>query len=197
VIPRNLAITAVLMLVAAIGMGVYLAHMRHRAIQIDASASARPVAPPVSGPTEQVTLFVAYDDPGLLRPQSARLRLSAGRQERAKDLIRQLIDIYVDKTSSHRLPPDSDVREVYLVESGLAVIDINSALANGHRSGVLVEELTIASFVQTLTANIPGLTRVRILVDGQTRDTLAGHADLSGFYDVGQVGDMLAKLQAQ
>ncbi|HXY04076.1 MAG TPA: GerMN domain-containing protein, partial [Terriglobales bacterium] len=78
---------------------------------------------------------------------------------------------------------------------GLAVIDLNAALANGHRSGVLVEELTIASLVASLSANIPGITRVKILVDGNERDTLAGHADLTNFYDISAVNQLVAQLQ--
>jgi hypothetical protein len=72
---------------------------------------------------------------------------------------------------------------------------VNSAFADGHRSGILVEELTIASLARTLSANIPGINRIRILVDGRSRDTLAGHADISGFYDVSAVNQLAAELQ--
>jgi len=87
------------------------------------------------------------------------------------------------------------VRDVYLVDPGLAVMDLNAAFADGHRSGVLVEELTVASLVQTLSANIPGILRVRILVDGKPRETLAGHTDLSCFYDVAAVGQLVTRMQ--
>jgi sporulation and spore germination protein len=75
------------------------------------------------------------------------------------------------------------------------VIDTNDAFADGHRSGVLVEELTVASMVQTLAANIPGINRVKILVGGKERETLAGHADLTGFYDVSAVSQLVGELQ--
>ncbi len=140
--------------------------------------TSHPVAAPVQGPTEQVTLFVAYDDPGALRAQAANIALPAGRQERAQELLRALLGLYLDKSSSHPLGPGAEIRDVYLVDPGLAVIDTNDAFADGHRSGVLVEELTVASMVQTLAANIPGINRVKILVGGQERETLAGHADL-------------------
>jgi hypothetical protein len=84
---------------------------------------------------------------------------------------------------------------VYLVDPGLAVIDTNAAFADSHRSGVLVEELTVASLVETLSANIPGINRVKILVDGRSRDTLAGHVDLTGFFDVGQMNQVVAQMQ--
>jgi hypothetical protein len=47
-----------------------------------------------------------------------------------------------------------------------------------------------------LSVNLHGITRVKFLVDGKQRDTLAGHADLSDFYDVSNVGRMVHALQA-
>jgi hypothetical protein len=46
-----------------------------------------------------------------------------------------------------------------------------------------------------LTANITGITRIKILVEGSERDTLAGHADLSNFYDAPAVTQAVAQLQ--
>jgi hypothetical protein len=59
---------------------------------------------------------------------------------------------------------------------------VNAAFADQHRSGILVEELTVASIVKTVGANINGVTSVRFLVDGKERETLAGHADLTDSY---------------
>ncbi|HZQ67288.1 MAG TPA: GerMN domain-containing protein [Terriglobales bacterium] len=195
-IPRHLIIGVALMLAAALGMSLYVWHMRSTATySTPAAVDARPVPAPVSGPSEQVTLWVAYDVPGNVRPQGARIPLPSGRQERAQELLRALIGLYLKKDSSHPLGAGSEIREVYLVDPGLAVIDTNAAFADGHRSGVLVEELTVASVVQTLASNIPGINRVRILVDGKTRDSLAGHADLSVSYDVGQVNQVVQQMQ--
>jgi spore germination protein GerM len=84
---------------------------------------------------------------------------------------------------------------VFLVDPGVAVIDLNAAFANTHRSGVLVEELTVASLIHTISANIPGILKVQILVEGNERDTLAGHADLSSYYDVSLVNQLAVQLQ--
>lgn len=196
-IPRHLVIGTAVMLAVALGMSLYVWRMQKRAAVPEPAAFTRPVAPPVSGPTEQITLYVAYDDPGTLRAQGARIPLPAGRQERAEELLRALLEIYLDKSSPHPLGVGSEIRNVYLVDPGLAVIDTNAAFADSHRSGVLVEELTVASLVETLAANLPGINRVKILVDGKSRDTLAGHADISGFFDVSQVNQMAAQLQGQ
>jgi hypothetical protein len=195
-IPRHLMIGVLAMLALTLGMSVYVWRMRGRVRQSETPAEySHPVAAPVQGPTEQVTIYVAYDDPGMLRAQAASIPLPAGRQERAQELLRALLGLYLDKSSSHPLGPGSEVREVYLVDPGLAVIDVNDAFADGHRSGVLVEELTVASVVQTLAVNIPGINRVKILVGGKERETLAGHADLSCTYDVSAVSQMVAEMQ--
>jgi hypothetical protein len=195
-IPRHLIIGVTILLAITLGMGVYVWQMRDRVDRTELpAANTQPVAPPVSGSNEQVTLYVAYDDAGVLRPKLVRIPLPVGRQERAAEILRALLTLYQDKFSPHPLAAGSEIRDVYLVDPGLAVIDLNAALADNHRSGILVEELTVVSLVQTLSANIPGITRVKILVAGQERDTLAGHADLSNFYDVPAVTQVVAQLQ--
>ena len=196
-IPRHFFIALSVLLAAVLGMSIYAWHMRGRAAATPVAAvDSRPVVAPVAGATERVTLFVAYDDIGILRAQSAQIPMPSVRQQRAEELLRALIALYLDKSSPHPLPPGSDIRSVYLVDPGLAVIDVNAAFADGHRSGVLAEELTVASFIQTLSANIPGILKVKILVEGKQRDTLAGHADLSNFFDVGAINQLTSQLQA-
>ena len=196
-IPRHFYIAVSVLLATALGMSVYVWRMRGRAAATPvASADTRPVVAPASGPTERVTLWVAYDDLGILRAQSAQIPLPSVRQQRAEELVRALIAIYLDKNSSHPLPAGSDVRSVYLVDPGLAVIDLNAALADGHRSGVLAEELTVASMIQTVSANIPGILKVKILVEGKQRESLAGHADLSDFFNVAAINQLTSQLQS-
>ncbi len=196
-IPRHLIIAVAILLAITLGMGFYAWRMRGHVDRTDVStANTQPVAPPVTGSSEQVTLYIAYDDAGVLRPKSVRTPLPAGRQERAAEILRALFTVYLDKYSPHPLAPGSEIRDVYLVDPGIAVIDLNAAFADGHRSGVLVEELSVVSLVETLSANIPGITRVKILVEGKERDTLAGHADLSNFYDVPAVTQVVAQLQS-
>jgi hypothetical protein len=195
-IPRHLIIGVAVLLAITLGMSFYVWRMRSHVDRSEVSAvNTQPVAPPVSGANEQVTLYVAYDDAGVLRPKPVRIPLPAGRQERAAEILRALLTLYLDKSSPHPLGAGSEIRDVYLVDPGLAVIDLNAAFTDGHRSGVLVEELTVVSLIQTLSANVPGITRVKILVEGIERDTLAGHADLSNFYDVPAVTQAVAQLQ--
>jgi hypothetical protein len=196
-IPRHLVIATAVLLMAAMGLSFYAWHMRKTVAQKPAATiDTRPLAPPVAGPTEHVTLFVAYDADGSLRATSAQIPMPSGRQQRAEELLRALLSFYLDKNSPHVLGAGAEVRSVFLVDPGVAVIDLNSAFADTHRSGVLVEELTVASLIHTISANISGILRVKILVDGKERETLAGHADLSSFYDVSAVNQLAAQLQS-
>lgn len=196
-IPRHLIIGIAVLLIAVLGLSIYAWHMRKTVTAAPvASTDTRPLAPPVAGPTERVTLFVAHDDDGTLRAESAQIPLPSGRQQRAEELLRALLSLYLDKSSPHVLGSGAEVRSVFLVDPGVAVIDLNSAFADTHRSGILVEELTVASLIHTVSANTPGILKVKILVDGKERDTLAGHSDLSSFYDVTAVNQLAVQLQS-
>ena len=64
----------------------------------------------------------------------------------------------------------------------LAVVNLTGAFVASHPSGLETETLTVLSICGTLHANLPRVTQVRFLVDGQPRSTLAGHADLTRTY---------------
>ena len=195
-IPRHLIIALAAMLVIALAAGGYAWHLRRQISNQPVQAEfSHPAVPPSQGPTEQVILWVAEDEPGGLRQRTAVIPVPGARQERAETVMRALLNIYTQEGSPHPMVPTAEVRTVFLVDPGLAVIDLNRAFAEGHRSGILVESLTVASMVQTLAANVPGIIRVRFLIDGKSQETLAGHADISGFYDVSSVQQLAAALQ--
>jgi hypothetical protein len=52
-----------------------------------------------------------------------------------------------------------------------------------HPPGITSETLTIQSIVGTLHVNLPEITKVRFLVDGKPRATLAGNVELDRIYD--------------
>ena len=197
-ISRQFLTTVTVLFALTIAMSVYVWQLQRREIRSPrVTEKTEHVAPPTSGPMEQVTVYVAHDSPGELRAQLIAIPLAAGRQQRAEGLLRGLMSFYTMKDSTHPLAAGAEIRQVFLVDPGMAVIDVNSAFVEGQVSGVLAEELTIASLVQTLATNMPGLTRVKILVNGKEQDTLAGHADLTGFYDVQQIAEVAKELSPQ
>lgn len=192
--PRHILITVGLLLVAVFLTGFYVLQLKKTAEQQAQRTDSRPVAPPAAGPEEVVTLTIAYDEDAVFRTLKVSLPLPQEKTERAREVLRALIAEYTQKPSPHPLAEGADVREVFLVND-LAIVDLNPVLADSHRSGAFVETLTLTSIAQTLAQNVPGVRRVRFLVDGKERETLAGHADLMATYDVKQIDDLVRGLQ--
>jgi hypothetical protein len=195
-ISRPVQIAIGLMLAGVLATGLFMLHLRQREIEKNQRTSdSRPVTAPVSGPKEAIRLAIAYDNEGVLRREDASSALPAAPADRAREIVRLLLAEYMKKASSHQIAEGSDVKDIFLLKDGLCVVDMNSAFAEGHRSGIMVEELTIASLVETLAINMPSIRRVKFLVEGHDRETLAGHADLRLTYEVASVHELVAELQ--
>jgi hypothetical protein len=188
VISRKLQAGIVILVLAIFAMGFYLVHLKRKAESI-ATPPVEALAPPPSGPTEQMMLYLASDDDNSLRSLTIASAIPSDSGERGRLALRRLIARYQQPDSPHPLGSGADVREVYLLDPASAVVDLNPEFANGHRSGVEVEQLTVFSLVLSLKAQLPSLSRVRFLVDGKSRETLAGHFDLGGWLDVAMVAD--------
>jgi hypothetical protein len=195
VISRKLQLIVAFLVLAILAMGFYLVHLKHKAESIAVGPVAQALAAPFSGPPEQMTLFVASDEDYSMRPIGISSPLPSDPGERGRLALHALILRYLEPDSHHPLGPGADVRDVYLLDPASAVVNLNGELANSHRSGIEVEQLTIFSLVLTLKAQLPQLNRVRFLVDGKTRDTLAGHLDLTAWMDVALVSDAAGELK--
>ena len=194
-ISRRLQFVVAFLVAAILAMGFYLVHLKGKAETLGAASITQPLVPPVSGPAEQTTLYLASDEDFSLRPVVISSALPGDPGERGRLALHMLLARYLQKNSPHPLGAGSDVQDVYLLDPASAVVNLNADLANLHRSGVEVEQLTVFSLVLTLKAQLPQLTRVRFLVDGKTRDTLAGHIDLSNWLDVAMVADAARELK--
>jgi hypothetical protein len=186
-ISRRLQIVIVTLVLAIFAMGAYLVHLKRKAESISGPPVSQALTPPVSGPAEQLVLYLASDEQNSLRVTAISSALPSDSGERGRLALHALIARYLEKNSPHPLGPGSDLHDVYLLDPASAVVNLNAAFADTHRSGIEVEQLSVFSLVLTLKAQLPQLTRVRFLVDGKPRETLAGHIDLSGWYDVDAV----------
>ena len=186
---RPLLIMFLVLTLVAAGLTFYAYELRHRVAQEEKrlAEQSKIVLPPAGGPTTPVTLYLASDAEGTIRRAQDSLPLPEERSERARAILRVLLSRYMQDGSPHTIAHGSDVRDVFLLGGDTAIVDTNAGFADSHPSGVLAEELTIASLVLTMNANDPRITRVKFLVDGKERETLAGHADLSRFYKASEL----------
>jgi spore germination protein GerM len=196
-VTRRILIMFAILALVAVGLGFYALHLKRKVARDAQTASEQQLAlaPQSNGPPEPVTLFVADDNDGTLHKTQVTVAMPVERSERARAVLRNLLSQYLRTPSSHTIGKDSDVRQVFLMDDGTAIVDTDSAFADAHPSGVLAEELTVASVVLTLNANDSKITRAKILVNGQERETLAGHADLKRFYDASNIGQVVKDMQ--
>ena len=195
-ISRHMKIAIAVLALLAIFLAAYNRALKKHAERLqERMVDLRPIAPPVNAPTQAVTVWVAHDDDGVLHPQVVKAALPGEPTQRARQVLRSLFSVYLARRSPHPLGDGSDVDDVYRLGKDTFIIDLNAAFADGHRSGIFVEELTMLSIVQTIATNFPEIHRVKFLVDGKERETLAGHADLKQFYDVNLVTQSAKGLQ--
>jgi sporulation and spore germination protein len=195
-IARHVQITLALLLIAVVGIGLYLYRLERKTEEETRRASdMRSVAPPVNGPMGKITLAIAYDEDGVFRQQQAQAALPADAGERSREILRALFSEYMQRPSPHPLAAGSDINDVYVISGDLAVVDTNGAFADSHPSGVMVEDFTLFSMIETLSLNVPEIKRVKIIVNGRERSTLAGHADLSPVFDVASIHQAVESLR--
>jgi len=196
VIPRHFQITVGLVLLAILVSGVVIIRITHKEEAMTLQdAEAVPVAPAVSGKQEQIQVLVAYDDDQALRWRTADVFLPADRVLRARETLRSVLAQYLQTPSPHPLAKGADIKDVYFLTNDTMIVDTTAQFADGHPSGILLEEMTLTSLIETLTANVPGITKVKFLVDGKERETLAGHADLMSFYQTAAVHEMAKEFE--
>jgi hypothetical protein len=195
-IPRHFQITILLLLVGIFISGIYIIKLTHKEeAKSQSGMEERPVGPPVSAKTERISVLVAYDEDRALRWREITASLPGERTLRIREVLRTLLAQYLQSPSPHPLGKGSDIKDVYLINDDTAVIDTTPQFAEAHPSGILLEDLTIFSLIETLTANVPGIHRVKFIVDGHERDTLAGHADLMSFYQSAAVHDLAKEFE--
>jgi len=188
-VTRRIAIMFLVLLVVAAGLALWAYRLRtHVALEEQRLARQQTVVlPPTSGPATSVTLYVASDADGVLHRLQETMALPEEASERTRAILRALFARSAQTPPTPSASPGSDLRDVFLFGSDTAVVDTSAAFADSHPSGVLAEQLTISSIVATLNANNPKIVRVKILVDGKERETLAGHADLRRFYTAAEI----------
>jgi hypothetical protein len=195
VIPRHFQITIALVLLAILLSGLVIIRLNHREEAMTERAEAAPAAPQVAGKQERIQVLVAYDDDQALRWRPTEVFLPADRGLRAKEALRAVMAQYLQSPSPHPLARGADIRDVYFIGNDTLIIDTTAQFADGHPSGILLEEMTLASLIETLSANVPGVNKVKFLVEGKERETLAGHADLMSFYQTAAVHELAKEFE--
>lgn len=124
----------------------------------------------------QAELYFADSSSDRLVRETRALTAAGDERSRAQAVLRALMQDSGSGTVS-AVPAGTRVRAITHGPDGLLTIDFSSELSRNHPGGSTSELLTVYSIVNSLTGSLPGVQRVRILIQGRPIDTLAGHID--------------------
>ena len=95
-------------------------------------------------------------------------------------VVRELVKPPASPLHARAFPADTVVRAAYLLPDGTAFVDLGgTTLTQGWGTGSHEELIAVYAVVETVTANFPEAKRVRILVNGEPAETLAGHVNIA------------------
>jgi spore germination protein GerM len=144
------------------------------------AAAARPAGPAGEAAAPDLVDARLYfpDADGNLGMETRVVAREATPALQARTLVQALVSGPTGELTP-ALPPDSAVRALHLGADGTAYLDMNQAFENGLSAGSEDALLAVRSIVQTLTANVPEVLQVKLLIEGEETANLGGHLDLS------------------
>jgi hypothetical protein len=191
-IPRYQRVLFWILVSCILGMGAFLLRgCREAQKRLTALNDATPLAAPTTTATEEVTLYVASDADGAIRPIRSQIALPQDPSLKARSLVENLLAQYSQPDSAHPLQSGPSVDDIFLLSDMPAgakrtiLVNFRGSFVDNHPSGIEVEQLTLNSIIGTLHAAFPDFKEVRFLIDGQSRPTLAGHVGLDHPYALG------------
>jgi hypothetical protein len=144
-----------------------------------AEAPAETAAPTTSAETAHITatLFYASSDGRSLVPVRRDVPLASGVVEQGRQILLTALQAppapYIKV-----IPEGTTLRAFYVTDRGDAFVDLGPEIVRAHPGGSLNELLTVYALVNAVTANLPAVQRVQLLVDGKEVDAIAGHVDI-------------------
>jgi hypothetical protein len=175
---RGLQILGAVLLLAILIVGVSRGLERLFAPSVAQPPGAQAATARATGiPHITATLFYATPDGQALAEVHREVPLAEGTIAQG----RQILSTQMEAAPSGYLsviPSGTSVRAFYVTAQGDAFVDLSPEVSTSHPGGSSAELLTVYAVVNAITANLPAIRRVQILIDGQEVDTLAGHVDL-------------------
>ncbi len=125
-----------------------------------------------------IILYFPSEKDGLLHGEEREILSNSSLIFDIKQTIEELL-IGSDNGNISPFPPESKLREVFMTEEGIVYVDFSREIQDEHLSGTTAEVSTVYSVVNSLAFNFKSIKKVFILVDGNEKETLKGHVDIS------------------
>jgi spore germination protein GerM len=174
---RTLIVAVAVSVVAAVVTAWVTVAVRRGIAKPPARTTAAPATPAPPGRKINARLFYVSGEGTKLSAVDREVAYADGAAAQAQEIVNaQLAPAPAPLVSP--IPAGTTLRALYLSAKGEAYVDLSKEVAAAHTGGTQDELLTIYAIVNALTANLPAVTSVQLLIDGKEVDTLAGHIDL-------------------
>lgn len=143
---------------------------------LDLPAATATAAPSETPATRVVALYFMADNDDFLHAEEREIPAGPPLDE-AKAVVTELIA--GPRTGLvAAIPAETRLIQMFITKEGTAYVDLSKDIQERILPGSSSEICAVYSIVNSLTHNIKAIRKVFILVDGQERDTLAGHVNL-------------------
>jgi len=143
------------------------------------------IYPPIGGRTDldgskekiAVTLYFSDANERFLVPEKRFIGKSKTPVQQAGEIVKAILD--GSKTGKvNTFPLEVKLKDLKIEKNQTAFVSFSKSLVQNHPGGSTSEMATVYSLTNSLTANIPEIKSVRILIEGQEVDSLKGHISL-------------------
>ena len=167
---RNLSIVILIIV-----CGLLYLFIRYDLFKLPKDKSSPPVAS-----KRNLTLNLYYADP-YSEKLSAEQRIIQVKKS-SKETIEAAIDEFIKGPKGdlvNTIPQGTVLKDIRIDPEGTVWVNFSSHLSQSHPGGSSAEIMTVYAIVNTILLNFDEVTKVRILVEDKSVDTLAGHIDCS------------------
>ncbi len=132
---------------------------------------------------DSIILYFSSNNEEYLVPEVRQISFRGHIEGQILEVIKELIKgSTVQQTNNGKglinvIPDGVRVNGAILEEDGTLFVDFSKELKERHPGGSWAEMLTIYSIVDTIIKNFPDIKRVKLLIEGEEIETLAGHID--------------------
>ena len=134
-----------------------------------------PLYEPKDPPMSVKLFFPGVKEDVILSTEDQTIFRSGELANRARQIVQKLLEGPKSLNLYPSIPKDTKLQEVFIDDMGMAYVDFSSTISANHPGGMVNEQATVCSIVNSLMYNLPEIRQVKILVGGAEKETLAGH----------------------
>jgi spore germination protein GerM len=144
------------------------------------------IYPPTSGKRtaaakkerQEVTLYFSNENERYLVPETRFVAKAKEPEAQGAEIVKALL-AGSKKGLVNTFPEKAGLKGIRMEGRDTLVVDFDDSLVANHPGGSTAEMATIYSLTNSLATNLPGIKKVRILIEGKPRESLRGHVALS------------------